>query len=227
MVTIISGDKAKSTAPTDRFLSITLRQNRGLFSPSALILTIKDHIQLLIPNNSTATQVSLDITDFVLPADVASGTNYFVRLERNAEGSIFNRDVVDTDKFQILAAPAPGTSTGLPTITTPSMTLTTATTPATTAIPTTTTTTAIPTPTLPTGQTCQDVKEQCAAQGKAFVEGTATTPCACGVALIVPKVVGTNFSPGGMKTNVKSTFQSTGGPTAAFAVLLLMVMTLF
>ncbi len=90
------------------------------------------------------------------------------------------------------------------------------------ATPTATTASIAPTPTL----SCLDVKEQCAAQGKVYQDTTASSPCACGADLIIPTIV-PNGASGSIKSTVKSTFKSTGGPTAAFAVLILVVMTLF
>ncbi|KAI7819274.1 hypothetical protein BC939DRAFT_460750 [Gamsiella multidivaricata] len=221
LVSIISTDKAKGDAsPTDRLLTITLRtKSGGIFPSTTVVATIKDGIQLLIPANSTATQVQLDITDFIVPATLTAGENYLVHLERASSG-LFDFDrTTDSSNFQIFAAPPAGnTTTGLPTMTSTIMqpTLTT-----TTANLTTT-----PTPTLPAGQTCNDIREQCAAQSRAYQEATATTPCSCGATLVVPTIVG-NSAPGSIKANVKLTFQSTGGPTAALAFLLLVVMTLF
>ncbi|KAF9916760.1 hypothetical protein BX616_002874 [Lobosporangium transversale] len=222
LVSIESTEKAKSATPTnDRLLTITLRYYKNIFQPAELVATIKDHTQLLIPFNSTATQVKLDIIDFVVPTTVNPGSDYFVRLSRN--DGFFDRENVDTDRFQILAPSTPGTtSPGVPGTTTTAATTTVAVT--TTLV--VTTPTAGPSPTLPAGQTCNDIKEQCAAQGRVYEESTANTPCACGATLVVPTVVGSG-SPGSIKANVKSTFQSTGGPTAALAVLLLVVMTLF
>ncbi|KAF9116335.1 hypothetical protein BGX27_003328 [Mortierella sp. AM989] len=216
LVTIVSTDKAKSAAPSnDRLLSITLNVNKGIFQPNSLVATIKDHVQLLVPFGSTQTQVSLSINDFVIPANVPAGDKYFVTLKRY--DSLFDQETVKSPTFQIVAAPQPppgGNTTTGPTQPTPTNTslLPTQTANTTTVAPT-------PTSTLPAGQTCNDVKEQCAAQGKAYVEATNTEPCACGAASIVPIVVGSGAS---------STIQSTtGGPTAALVVLLLVVMTLF
>ncbi|KAF9439186.1 hypothetical protein BGZ76_009358 [Entomortierella beljakovae] len=204
-LTIVSTDKAKSATPTnDRLLTITLCKNKNIFQPNELVATIKDHVQLLIPFGSALTEVSLTINDFVVPSTIPAG-QYHVRIVR--DDGLFDRESENSPTFQIVAAAQPPagntTTTGLPT--------------STTLVPTATTSTTAPTPTstLPAGQTCDDVKQQCAAQGKTYVEPTANTACTCGTALIVPTVIN------------GATTTTTSGPNAALVVLLLVVMNLF
>ncbi|KAF9968551.1 hypothetical protein BGZ70_002455 [Mortierella alpina] len=172
--------------------------------------TIRDRVQLLIPAaNPEQNQVILDINDWVVPANIPAGDKYLVRLE--LEGGFLFKVSAETAEFQIVAAAPPGNTT------TATMTMTN-----TLATPTATTASIAPTPT----SSCVDVKEQCAAQGKVYEEATATSPCACGADLIIPTVK-PNGASGSIKSTVKSTFKTTGGPTAAFAVLILVIMTMF
>ncbi|KAF9934913.1 hypothetical protein FBU30_010180 [Linnemannia zychae] len=200
LITVVSTDKAAAdTAPSARLLTITLRQgSTGLFGSNKIVATIRDGIQLLVPVGSTVPQVTLSISDWVVPATLSTGSNYFLHLERAKDGFFDVPDKVDSPSFQIVTANA----------TTPTPT------PTTTATPT-------PTPTT----TCNDIKEQCAAQSKVFVPASGATPCSCGADIIVPSVVDSSSS--SVRATAKTTFQSTGGPTAAFAVLLLVLMTLF
>ncbi|KAI9236508.1 MAG: hypothetical protein BYD32DRAFT_418646 [Podila humilis] len=222
-ITIVSTDKATaSTSPTARLLTITLRTaNRGIFGGTTLVATIRDRVQLLVPAGSTEPSVSLTISDWVVPANVPAETNYIVQVARDKDGFFDIPDKVTSPQFQIVAAVTPPVPGGNTTTTVPLPTITTIST-----ITTITTTTALPTPTLPAGQTCEDVKQQCAAQGKAYVEATGTALCQCGVTLIVPNVQGSGGA--SIKAQVKRTFQTTSsGPTASLAVLLLVVMALF
>ncbi|KAF9360786.1 hypothetical protein BGX26_007737 [Mortierella sp. AD094] len=219
-ITIVSQDKATSATPTNgRLLTVTLRYYKNLFQPDVVAATIRDHVQLLVPFGSTQTQVSLTINDFIVPATLTPGTNYFVRISRY--DSLFDQETDNSPSFQIVAATAPPPLSPPPagnTTTTPVPSLPTNTTLLPTTTTANTTITPTPTPTVP-AQTCNDVREQCAAQGKVYVDATNTTACTCGAALIVPTVVGSGAS---------STIQSTtSGPTAALVVLLLVVMTLF
>ncbi|KAF9146126.1 hypothetical protein BGX30_003982 [Mortierella sp. GBA39] len=202
LITIVSTDAAKADTPTtSRLLTITLRiSSGGIFGSSTTVAVIKDAFQLLVPLGSTTGSVTLTISDWVVPATLAAGDKYTVHLARTKDGFFDIPDSVDSPTFQIVAA----------NVTTPSPTPT----------PTTTTTTA-PTPTQTT--TCNDIKEQCAAQSKAFQAASGTTPCSCGAALIVPNIVDSVNS----ASSNKNTFQSTGGPTTALAFLLLVVLTLF
>ncbi|KAF9994630.1 hypothetical protein BGZ65_009742 [Modicella reniformis] len=201
-------------APTDNLLTITLERSKFLGSDT--VATIKDGVQLLMGFNDTQ-PASLSIMDFVVPTTLPAGNNYFVKLK---EGGFWFPRSESSSQFEIIAAPGGITTTGLPTMpsTLPPTTTTSMTPP---------TSTAAPTPTLPAGQTCNDIKEQCAAQRRTFVEATDKAPCSCGDALVVPTIIKNSAAPGSVKSTVKSTFQSTGGPTAALAVLLLVVMTLF
>ncbi|KAG0340162.1 hypothetical protein BG000_000540 [Podila horticola] len=219
-ITVVSTDKATATtSPTARLLTITLRTaNGGLFGGSTLVATIRDRVQLLVPAGSAQPSVSLTINDWVVPANVPAGTNYIVQVARDKDGFFDIPDKESSPQFQIVAAVAPPVPGG--------NTTTSATLPTSTTLSATPTTTALPTPTLPAGQTCEDVKQQCAAQGKAYVEATATALCQCGVTLIQPNVQGSGGA--SIKAQVKSlTFQTSGGPTASLAVLLLVVMALF
>ncbi|KAG0248766.1 hypothetical protein BG011_009930 [Mortierella polycephala] len=214
LVTIVSTDKAKAnTKVTDRLLTITLRNDRNTAA------VIKDGLQLLVPAGSAEKQVSWTL-DWVVPADMPGGLIYSVHLERAKDGFFdLLPDKEKTAIFQIDAnvppSPTPGTTM------TPTATLTPTANSTTTLVPTPT-----PTPILPPAQTCNDIKEQCAAQGKSFLEATDTTPCSCGESLIIPTIIKKNAATGGIKSTVSS-FQSTGGPTAAFAFMLLVVMTIF
>ncbi|KAG0357932.1 hypothetical protein BG005_002921 [Podila minutissima] len=218
-ITIVSTDKATATtSPTARLLTITLRTaNGGIFGGSTLVATIRDRVQLLVPAGSAQPSVSLTINDWVVPANVPAGTTYIVQVARDKDGFFDIPDKESSPQFQIVAAvapPLPGGNT------------TTTALPIPTTLSATPTSTALPTPTLPAGQTCEDVKQQCAAQGKAYVEATATALCQCGVTLIKPNVQGSSGA--SIKAQVKSlTFQTSGGPTASLAVLLLVVMALF
>ncbi|KAF9296462.1 hypothetical protein BGZ88_012573 [Linnemannia elongata] len=199
LITIVSTDAAKAdTSPTSRLLTITLRiSSGGIFGGSTAVAVIKDGFQLLVPPGSTTGSVTLTISDWVVPATLAAGNKYSVHLARTKDGFFDIPDSVDSPNFQIVAA----------NVTAPT--------------PTPTTTTTAPTPTQTS--TCNDIKEQCAAQSKAFEPASGTTPCSCGAALIVPSIIGSTNS----ASSNKNTFQSTGGPTAAFAFLLLVVLTLF
>ncbi|KAF9909944.1 hypothetical protein EC991_007747 [Linnemannia zychae] len=200
LITIVSTDKASaSTPPTSRLLTITLRVGTGgLFGSSTTVATIKEGIQLLVPVGSATPSVTLVIQDWIVPATMPPGENkFFVHLARAKDGLFDIPDSVDSATFSVVAA-----NTTVPVNPTP----------------TATTTTATPTPT----STCNDIKEQCAAQSKVFQPASGSTPCSCGAALIVPNILdGNSNSAVGGKANVKSTFQSTGGPTAALVVLLL------
>ncbi|KAG0209202.1 hypothetical protein BGX28_010489 [Mortierella sp. GBA30] len=211
LVTIVSKTKAKPNQSTnDELLTITLQKgDSGKLGFSSKVTTIRDRVQLLIPESSTQSFVTLDISDWVVPANVVPGTDYFVRVIPPGWAWL---ERTDSPTFQIVAAAPVGNTTSTMTMT------------MTNTITTATATTAAPTPTQT--QTCSDIKEQCAAQGKTFVDATATSPCACGADIIIPSIVGKNGS-GSIKTTVKNTFKDTGGPTAAFAVLILVVMTLF
>ncbi|KAF9288674.1 hypothetical protein BGZ68_010797 [Mortierella alpina] len=207
-INIVSKDRAgANTKPDDKLFKVTL-ERRGLFGIHTTVTTIRDRVQLLIPAaNPQQTEVTMDINDWLVPLNVPAGDKYFVRLEMD-KGIIF-KESADTPEFQIVAAATPGNTT--------TMTMTN-----TLATPTATTASIAPTPT----SSCVDVKEQCAAQGKVYQEATTSSPCACGADLIIPTIV-PNGASGSIKSTVKSTFKSTGGPTAAFAVLILVVMTLF
>ncbi|KAF9955050.1 hypothetical protein BGZ72_004079 [Mortierella alpina] len=213
-INIVSKERAKAnTSPTDKLFKVTLeRRKDGLFGGRTTITTIRDRLQLLIPAaNPQQTEVTMDINDWLIPANVPPGNNYFVRLELDKNGVLdLFPESAETPVFQIVAAAIPGNTT-----TTMTMTNTLAT-------PTATTASIAPTPT----SSCLDVKEQCAAQGKVYQEASGSSPCSCGADLIVPTIV-PNAASGSIKSTVKSTFKSTGGPTAAFAVLILVVMTLF
>ncbi|KAF9415025.1 hypothetical protein BGZ94_000210 [Podila epigama] len=219
-ITIVSTDKAAAnTSPTARLLTITLRRAKGgLLGGSTLVSTIRDRVQLLVPVGSTQPSVSLTINDWVVPANVPAGTNYFVQLVRDKDGFFDIADKENTPEFEIQAIVTPPPNP-LPT---GNITITTGLPLPTTPIATTTTSTAAPLPTLPAGQTCDDVKEQCAAQGKEFLETTPTAICQCGVTLIIPNIQG-NAAGGSIKCQVKNS----GGPTASLAILLLVVMALF
>ncbi|KAF9155532.1 hypothetical protein BG015_009508 [Linnemannia schmuckeri] len=199
LITIVSTDAAKADTPsTSRLLTITLRvSSGGIFGGSTNVAVIKDGFQLLVPPGSTTESVTLAISDWIVPATLPAGNKYFVHLARTKDGFFDFPDSVDSPTFQIVAANA------------------------TTPTPTPTTTTTAPTPTQTT--TCNDIKEQCAAQSKAFQPASGTTPCSCGAALIVPNIIESTNS----ALSSKNTFQSTGGPTAALIVLLLVVLTLF
>ncbi|KAG0377091.1 hypothetical protein BGX24_006721 [Mortierella sp. AD032] len=196
LITLVSTDKATaSTTPTSRLLTITL-QRRGTFGIGSVVATIKDNVQLLVPVGSTAPSVTLVIQDWIVPATMVAGDKYFVHVERARDGFEIIPETADSPNFSIVAVPP-------------------------TPTPTSTTPTPTPTPT----STCNDIKEQCAAQSKVFQPASGTTPCSCGAAIIVPNIIdGNSNSAFGGKANVKATFQSTGGPTAALAVLLLVVM---
>ncbi|KAF8937827.1 hypothetical protein EDD21DRAFT_400370 [Dissophora ornata] len=210
LVDIVLSDKSTNT------VSVTLqRRQSDIFNPSVTVATLRDRVLLVVP--AGATQLQYNITDFVVPAVLTAGTSYFVRTSYSGFlGIAQNSDSAD---FQIVA-PA-NTTVPTSTVLSTSTLLPTST----TLLPTSTTSTT-PTPTLPAGQTCSDVQEQCAAQGRVFQNTTATSPCACGATLVVPTIVGSS-APGSIKSTVKSSFQNTGGPTAALAVLLLVVMTMF
>ncbi|KAF8943700.1 hypothetical protein BGZ47_005126 [Haplosporangium gracile] len=201
LITIVSTDAAKADTPTtSRLLTITLRiPSGGIFGGSTNVAVIKDGFQLLVPPGSTTGSVTLAISDWVVPATLAAGNKYSVHLARTKDGIFDFPDSVDSPTFQIIAA---NTTTPTPT-------------------PTPTATTIAPTPT-PTA-TCNDIKEQCAAQSKAFQPASGTTPCSCGAALIVPNIVGSTNS----ALSSKNTFQNTGGPITALAALLPLVLTLF
>ncbi|CAO3567713.1 unnamed protein product [Mortierella alpina] len=211
-ISIVSKEHAQpNTRADDRLFRVTLeRKKGGFFGGRTTMTTIRDRLQLLIPAaNPEQTQIIMDFSDWVVPANIPAGDTYFVRLEMEAF-DLF-KDYAETPEFQIIAAAPPGNTTTM------TMTMTN-----TLATPTATTAPTAPTPT----SSCVDVKEQCAAQGKVYEEATATSPCACGADLIIPTVV-PNGASGSIKSTVKSTFKTTGGPTAAFAVLILVIMTLF
>ncbi|KAK3836035.1 MAG: hypothetical protein JOS17DRAFT_735902 [Linnemannia elongata] len=255
LITIVSTDAAKADTPTtSRLLTITLRiSSGGIFGSSTTVAVIKDGFQLLVPPGSTTGSVTLAISDWVVPATLAAGSRYSVHLARTKDGFFDIPDSVDSPNFQIVAGnlstcleeEVVGSSVLLLLITalsrlalnkgnrrtliiiiypyffpypyvhfTPTGNVTSPT-------PTPTTTTTAPTPTQTT--TCNDIKEQCAAQSKAFEPASGTTPCSCGAALVVPSIIGSTNS----AISNKNTFQSTGGPTAALAFLLLVVLTLF
>ncbi|KAF9937676.1 hypothetical protein BGZ75_002057 [Mortierella antarctica] len=213
LINIVSKEHAEAkTLPDDKLFKVTLeRRKGGLFGGRTTMTTIRDRVQLLIPAaNPQQTEVTLDINDWLVPANVPAGDNYFVRLELEKGGFLGFKESAETPEFQIVGAPTPGNTTATMTMTN------------TLATPTATTASIAPTPT----STCLDVKEQCASQGKVYQEATASSPCTCGADLIIPTIV-PNGASGSIKSTVKSTFKSTGGPTAAFAVLILVIMTLF
>ncbi|KAF9555954.1 hypothetical protein EC968_008554 [Mortierella alpina] len=214
-INIVSKEHAKAdTRPDDKLFKVTLerRTNGFLDGGRATVTTIRDRLQLLIPfANPQQTEVTLDINDWLIPANVPPGDKYFVRLEME-KGGLFGafKEHAETPEFQIVAAATPGNTTTTMTVTN------------TLATPTATTASIAPTPTV----SCVDIKEQCVAQGKVYQEATASAPCACGADLVIPTIV-PNGASGSIKSTVKSTFKSTGGPTAAFAVLILVIMTMF
>ncbi|KAF9907870.1 hypothetical protein EC991_010468 [Linnemannia zychae] len=180
LVTILSTDKANAkTIPTDRLLTVTLRVSKGgLLGGSTEVAMIQQGFQLMIPFQSTETQVKSEISNWVVPASAPPGEKYFVRVERAKDGFFDIPDKVESPYFQIAAAPVtpptvpPGT-TG-PTVPTP------------TTNTTTPTSTAPAKPTLPPGQTCDDVKAQCAAQNLVYYDSNSTAICQCGAAVISP-----------------------------------------
>ncbi|KAF9135731.1 hypothetical protein BGW39_000600 [Mortierella sp. 14UC] len=189
LITILSTDKADAkTKPTDRLLTVTLRvSNGGLLAGSTEVAMIQQGFQLMVPFQSAETQVKLEISSWVVPASTPPGDKYFVRVVRARDGIFDIPDKVDSPNFQVSAAPVtpptvPPPGTAGPTVPTP-------TTNTTTPTPTTPTT-----PTLPPGQTCDDIKAQCAAQNRIFYNTNSAAVCQCGAAIIMP-IVRDNAAP--------------------------------
>ncbi|KAF9916942.1 hypothetical protein FBU30_001069 [Linnemannia zychae] len=202
IVTVISTDKADAkTKPSDRLLTITLRIAKGgIFGGSTVVAVIRDGVQLLVPLKGAERQVKLDVNDWVVPATgIAPGDKYFVQVARAKDGFFDIPDKVDSAHFQIVAAPAPPTTSPSPTGNTSVSTLPTPTANTTMPLPTITATptlTPAPVPTLPPGQTCADIQKQCQEQSRVYIEANETTVCQCGVNIIQP-IVKDNGAPSG------------------------------
>ncbi|KAK3845946.1 MAG: hypothetical protein J3R72DRAFT_487179 [Linnemannia gamsii] len=180
LITILSTDKADAdTKPIDRLLTITLcLATGGILNRSTQVAVIQSGVQLLVPFKSAETQVKLEISNWVVPATAAAGDKYFVRAEMAKDGFFdFFPEKVKSPYFQVVAAPVNPPTVPPPSGTTGSV------------VPTPTTNTTLPTPTTPTlppGQTCEDVKAQCAAQNRTFFDSDGTAVCQCGAAIIMP-----------------------------------------
>ncbi|GJJ77038.1 hypothetical protein EMPS_09397 [Entomortierella parvispora] len=199
LVGLVSTKKATATTtPTDNLLTVNLCTSTFLIGSCNTVATIADRLQLLIPFNSTATSVSLDITSWIVPMNIPPGSAYWVYA---SEGGTLFPDSASSSKFQIIA----GNTTTVP--------------PTTTTIAPTTTTTTSQLPTA-TPATCNDIQEQCVAQGRVFQNSTGSSPCSCGAPLIVPTIL----TSGGIRS---LTFEGSSGSYVALTVLLLSMLALF
>jgi hypothetical protein len=101
LVVLVSTMRAKSDppGPTEQLLTITLRRDRIIGSDE--IATIKDGVQLLMKPTDTQ-PAQLTISDFIVPASIAPGKKYFVKVQ---QGTGLFAPNSDSPQFEIVAAP--------------------------------------------------------------------------------------------------------------------------
>ncbi|KAF9160996.1 hypothetical protein DFQ26_005004 [Actinomortierella ambigua] len=91
----------------------------------------------------------------------------------------------------------------------------------TTALPTSTTP-PTPTATVPAGPTCEDIRQQCAAQARVFNPTTVSKPCSCGDPLPQPKIP---F--GTAAASVPLPHKSSSGAVPALVILVMALVGMF
>ncbi|KAF9972964.1 hypothetical protein BGZ73_003857 [Actinomortierella ambigua] len=159
VVVKISSDKRAPAMQNPNLDRFVVTLERGIPYLSEQMAVLSATMQLLIPFDAP-----IAVTEVVrdIPWTVPPlplGQDYFINIE--FETGLFKDKA--SKQFAIVAAPSVTT----------------------TATPTSTPT---PTPTQPAGPTCEDIKQQCAAQARVYNPPAGTQACACGDLLPQPKL---------------------------------------